>query len=68
MDHNDSGSVSYSEWLCALAYIDQLTLVNLRNLFKFILNQDSEKVDLKTLERSYRPHMFRLEIEKGKEK
>jgi Ca2+-binding EF-hand superfamily protein len=36
IDHDQSGLISYSEFLCALAYIEQLNEKNLQKVFKFL--------------------------------
>lgn len=36
VDSDGSKTLSYSEWLCALVFCDQLTLKNITKLFKFL--------------------------------
>ena len=36
LDCDQNGSISYSEWLCALVFCETLTTKNLYKLFKFL--------------------------------
>ena len=67
MDVDGNGAISYSEWLCALVFCDHMTAKNISNLYKFLDVKKSGAMSLRDLERAYRPHIFRLKLELGKE-
>lgn len=67
VDHDDGDSISFSEWLCALAYATQLTAKNLSNIFQFLDLKKQGKIKASDLELAYRPHMFRLRRRRGTE-
>ena len=68
LDCDGNGTVSYSEWLCALVYCDpHIFKANLPNLFKFLDVKKQGKMTIKDLEHAYKPHIFRLKLEPGRE-
>lgn len=67
LDCDGNGSISYSEWLCALVFSDHMTQKNISNLYKFLDVKKKGAITMKDLERAYRPHLFRLKLAYGKE-
>ena len=67
VDADQSGTVTWSEWQASLSYQTQLTQKNLRNVFNFLDLKQQGVIKVQTLEKAYKPHMFRLVLEQGTE-
>lgn len=65
MDHDENGSVSFTEWMCACAFIHQLNEKNLKNVFKFLNLKEENSISITHLEWALRPHIFRLKLLPG---
>lgn len=70
-DGNSLESILWSEWLVLIASKTQLNRKNMMKVFQFLdykTNDLNKPLTLKTLEKAYRPHIFRLKVAHGKEK
>lgn len=68
LDCDGNGTISYSEWVCALVFCDRhIYQKNLPNLFKFLDVKKQGRLKIKDLERAYKPHIFRLKLDLGRE-
>ena len=60
--------MTWSEWQVALAYNNQLTEKNLRNVYQFLNLKQRTALKLKHLHSALKPHIQRLRLQRGTER
>lgn len=67
-DKDLSDDITWSEWQVGLAYSNQLTEKNLRNVYQYLNLKNRHALKIKHLHAALKPHIFRLKLKHGQER